>query len=127
MCSLVAHDKRLLAYEYDESSIVYRIIPKHITTEALATLVVTLNVIDIWPKMLKENYDARRVAYIAVMKDMFKQIPLTLIKAMTPKQKVQILMTETDGGWYIEKISKGIRLLRRSTLSRKAQEKEDEN
>ena len=35
MCSLVAHDKIQLAYEYDESSIVDRLIPKHETTEAL--------------------------------------------------------------------------------------------
>ena len=35
---------------------------------------------------------------------MFKQIPLTMIKALSPKQKVQKLMTEIGGGWYMEKV-----------------------
>ena len=35
MCSLVAHDKKLPAYEYDEISIRDRLIYKHATTEAL--------------------------------------------------------------------------------------------
>ena len=35
-------------------------------------------------------------------------------------------MTETCGGWYMENIYKGLPLLRISTLSKKAQDKEDE-
>ena len=35
MCSIVSHDKKQPAYEDDESSIGYRLIPKHVTTEAL--------------------------------------------------------------------------------------------
>ena len=35
MCSLLAHDKKLPAYEEDERSIEDRLIPKHVTTEAL--------------------------------------------------------------------------------------------
>ena len=35
LCSLVAHDKKQPAYEKDKSSIGYRQIPKHVTTEAL--------------------------------------------------------------------------------------------
>ena len=35
MCSLVAHDKKVPAYEDDESSIGDRPIPKNVTTEAL--------------------------------------------------------------------------------------------
>ena len=53
--------------------------------------------------MLEENYDARHVAYITAMKDMLKQIPLTMIKELTPKQKLQKLMTYIGGGWYMEK------------------------
>ena len=33
MCYLVAHDKKIPAYEYDEISIGDRLIPKHVTTE----------------------------------------------------------------------------------------------
>ena len=35
MCSIVAHDKKQFAYEYEEISIGDRPIPKNITTEAL--------------------------------------------------------------------------------------------
>ena len=55
------------------------------TTEALEELGDTMNFIDIWIKMLEDNYDARRVAYITAMKEMFKQIPLTMIEAITPR------------------------------------------
>ena len=55
------------------------------TTEALEALGATLNFIYIWLKLLEQNYDARRVAYITDMKKMFKQIPLSMIKALTPK------------------------------------------
>ena len=48
-----------------------------------------------------------------------------MIKALTPKQKVQKLMTDIGGGWYMKKISKGIPPLKRSKLSKKAQDKED--
>ena len=37
------------------------------------------------------------------MKDMFKQIPTTMHKPLSPKQKVQKLMTEIGGGWYMGK------------------------
>ena len=33
MCYLVAHDKKLIAYEDDENSIVHRLIHKHTTEE----------------------------------------------------------------------------------------------
>ena len=46
----------------------------------------TLNFIDIWLKLLEENYDARRVEYITAMKEMFKKISLTAIKSITPKR-----------------------------------------
>ena len=89
-------------------------------------MVDTINFIDIWLKLLEENHDARRVAHITAMKEMFKQIHLTVIKAITTKQKFQKLMTEIGGGWYMEKSAKGLPPLRRSTISKKAQDKEDE-
>ena len=59
----------------------------------------TINFIDRWLKLLDNNYDAIRVAYITSMKDMFKQIPQTVIKALTPKQKFRELMIDIGGGW----------------------------
>ena len=104
MCSLVAHDKKLPAYEDDESSIGYRLITKHVTTEALGALGSTLNFIGMWLKLLEENYDARHVAYITARKEMSKQTPITMIKIITTKQKFQKLMTYIGGGRYMEKL-----------------------
>ena len=55
------------------------------------------------------------------MKEMFKQIPQTTKKSLTPK-KVQKIMIDIGGGWYMEKSSKGLPPLRRTKLSKKSQE-----
>ena len=52
---------------------------------------------------IEENYDRRCVAYSTDMKDMFKKTFQTMIKALTPKQNVQKLMTDIGGGWYMTK------------------------
>ena len=103
MCSLVAHDKIQPAYEDYEISIVDRSIPKYATAKALKSLGATINFIDIWLKLLLDKYDAIYESYINAMKEMFKKIPQTMIKALTPKQKLQKLMTYIVSGWYIEK------------------------
>ena len=59
----------------------------------------TFNFIEIWLKLSEDIYDARRVAYITAMKDIFKQIPTTMKKPLSPRQKVLKLMTEIGGGW----------------------------
>ena len=48
------------------------------------------------------------------MKEMFKQIPQNVIKALPPKQKVQKLMTDIGVGWYTVKSAKGLPPLKRS-------------
>ena len=93
MCSLVANDKTLPSYEDDQIIIVDRPIPKHATTEALEALGDTINFIDIWIKLFEDNYDARRVAYITSIQEMFNKLTQTMIKALTSKQKVHKLMT----------------------------------
>ena len=57
---------------------------------------------------------------------MFKQIPTTISKPLSPKQKLQKLMTKIGGGWYMEKIVKGLPPLRISEINQRAQDKEDE-
>ena len=104
MCSLVAHDKIQPDYEDDESSIVDRSIPKNSTAKSSKALGATLNFIDIWLKLFVENYDARCVEYINDMKEMFKQIPQTMYKSLTPNQIIQKLMTYIGGVWYMEKL-----------------------
>ena len=86
----------------------------------------TINFIEIWLKLLEDNYAVRSGMYNKAMKDMFKQIPLAMIKALSPKQKNHKVMTKIGGGCYMEKIAKGIPPLRRSKLSEKSQDKEDE-
>ena len=56
------------AYEDKEISIGDMLIPKHVKTEALEELVPTFNFIEIWLKLLEDNYDARNVAYSTAMK-----------------------------------------------------------
>ena len=79
----------------------------------------TLNFIDIWLKFFEDNYDARCVVYSTSMKDMFNQMPLTMIKARTPKQQVQKLIQKllVDSIW---KSAKGLPTLKISTLSKKS-------
>ena len=61
MCYLVAHDKMQPNYEDYESSIGDISIPKYATIKSLKALGATLNFIDIWNKLLIDNYDARCV------------------------------------------------------------------
>ena len=68
--------------------------------------------------MLLENYDAICEAYINAMKEMFMQIPQNVEIALTPKEKIQNLMTDIGGGCYIEKSARGIPTLKRTKLSK---------
>ena len=84
---------------------------KHVTTEELEAQGATLNFIDIWLKMLDYNYEVRYGMYNKAMKDMFKQIPTTMTKPLSPKN-----IPETyDRNWYwmvYGKITKGLPPLR---------------
>ena len=60
------------------------------------------------------------------MTEMFKKIPLTIKKSLTPKQKFQKLMTDIGGGQFTEKGDRGLPPLRRTKLSIKSQERQDE-
>ena len=93
LCSLAAHDKKQHDYEDDEIIIGYRLIPKQVKTESLEALGASPNFIEIWLKLLNNNYDARRVAYSTSMIDMFKQIPTMMNKLLISRQKVKKLMT----------------------------------
>ena len=102
MCYLVPHYILQIYYKDDEKSIGDSSIPDNATTKALEALGATINFIDIWLKLFLENFNARCDAYINDMKDMFKQIPQTIKIALTPKQKLQKLITDIGGGWYME-------------------------
>ena len=64
------------------------------------------------------NYGARRVYYSTAMKEMFRQISTTMTKPLISRQNVHKLMTEIGGGWYVEKFTKGLPSLSRSTPSK---------
>ena len=57
------------------------------------------------------------------MKDMFMKILQNFKIALTPKEKIQKLMTDVGGGWYLEKSSRGLPPLKRTKLSKKSQER----
>ena len=118
MCYIVAHDKKQPAYEDDERSIGDRLVSKNTTTKALEALGANINFIDIWLKLSEDNYEIRYAMYNKTMKEMFKIIPLAMSKALSPKQKVQKLMTYIGGGCYMKRISKGLPPLRRSKISK---------
>ena len=75
MCYLIAHDGLEPDYKDDEISIGDKAIPNDSTIKALEALGATFNFIDIWIKLLRENYCARGESYINAMEEMFMQIP----------------------------------------------------
>ena len=77
------------------------------TTEALEALGDTLNFIEIWIKLLDQNYEVRCGMYNIAMKDIFKWMPTKMTKPLSPKQKVQKLMIEIGGRWYMGKLLRG--------------------
>ena len=70
MCSLLAHDRLQPDYEDDVSSIDDIAIPNDATIKTLEALGATFNFIDVWLKLLRENYCARSESHINAMKEM---------------------------------------------------------
>ena len=79
-------------------------IPDDATIKELGALGDTINFIDIWLKLLREKFDARCEEYINARKFMFRQIPQRIKIAPTPIKKLQKLMTDIGGGWYMGKV-----------------------
>ena len=125
MCCLVAHDILQLDYKYYERSIGDREIPDNATTKTLDALGATINFIDVWINFFREKLNARCDAYINAMKDMFMQITQTIKIALTPKQKIQKLMTDIGGGWYMKKRDRRLPPLRITKPTKKSQERQD--
>ena len=59
------------------------------------------------------------------MLEMFKTITQNVEKPLTTRKKNQKLITDIGGGWYLEKCAKGLPLLKRTKVSKKAQERHD--
>ena len=51
------------------------------------------------------------------MNEMFKTIPQNVEKPLTSREKNQRLITDIGGGWYLEKIAKGLPPLKRTKPS----------
>ena len=58
---------------------------------------------------------------------MFKQIPQNVEKLLTSRGKIQKLMIDIGGGWYLKKCARGLPPLKRKKLSKKSQERHDLN
>ena len=67
MCSLVAHDRLEPDDKYDEISIGDRAIPNDAAVKKLKSLGDAFNFIDIWLKLLLENYCALSESYSNAM------------------------------------------------------------
>ena len=59
------------------------------------------------------------------MVEMFKKLPQNVGKPLTTREKNRKLITDTGGGWYLEKCQKGLPPLKRTKLSKKAQKRHD--
>ena len=57
--------------------------------------------------------------YNKAMNEMYKKIPTTMTKPLSPRKKVQKLMKEIGGVWYMKNIIKGLTTLRRPKVSKK--------
>ena len=109
----------------DESSIRDREIPNDATVKALKSLGATFSFIDTWLHNFCKNYFARSESYRLSLKEMFKKIPQNVEKPLTSREKNQNLMTDIGCGWYLKKCEKGLPPLKRTKLSKKAQERHD--
>ena len=56
---------------------------------------------------------------------MFKKIPQNVEKPLTTGEKNQKSIADIGGGWYLEKCAKGLPPLKRTKISKKAQERHD--
>ena len=59
------------------------------------------------------------------MKEMFKKIPQNVEKPLTPGEKKSKLTTDIGGEWYLKKCELGLPPLKRTKLSKKAQDRHD--
>ena len=59
------------------------------------------------------------------MEKMFMQIRQNVERSPTSKEKIQKLLTDIGGGWYLAKSARGLPPLKRTKLSKKAQERKD--
>ena len=87
MGSLVAHDRLQLDYKDEKIRIGDKEIPDDVKIKKLEELVATINFINIWLKLLHENFGSRYEAYINAMKFMFRKLPQTIKIALTLKKK----------------------------------------
>ena len=102
MCSLVARDRFQKDYKDDESSISDIAIQNDATVKELKSLGATFNFIDIWIKLLRENYCAQSESYSNAMEEMFKKIIQNVEKALPSREKSNKLITDIGGGWYLK-------------------------
>ena len=75
--------------------------------------------------MLRENDFSQSETYSIAMEEMFKQIPQNVERAVNSREKNQKLMTDIGGGWYLKKCERGLPPLKRTKLSKKAQDRHD--
>ena len=89
----------------------------------LEALGATLNFIDIWLKLLRENHCARSESYINAIKEMFMKITQNIEISLTPKEKNP--KTVDIYWWWMAyaKSARGLPPLKRTKLSKKAQER----
>ena len=85
MCSTDAYEKQQPSSINDVSSFGGNALPSNSTTEALVSLIATINFIDCWLKRLEHNDLECSNIYFKTLEFMFQKIPVKLSKQLSLK------------------------------------------
>ena len=103
MCYIDSHKKQQPSYVDDGSRGGGNALPKKFTTEALVSLITTIDFIDFWLKYFDHNYLARSNMYSEAMQELFKKTPVEPPKPLSHRKKRKLLLNSIGGTWYTKK------------------------
>ena len=99
MCYIDSHKKQQPSYVDDGSRGGGNALPKKFTTEALVSLITTIDFIDFWLKYFDHNYLARSNMYIETMQDYLRRSQFNFINQLVLRKNTNdyYMMLEVIG------------------------------
>ena len=119
MFAIDAHEKMNQQEHDDGSSGGGYPLSSNSTTEALDSLGATIAFIGCWIKALELNLLERCHMYVFTMKILFLKTPVELPKQTSPKEKIQSLLHDIWGSWYMKKLGQNLPPLKKRKLRKK--------
>ena len=102
MCSIDAYEREHKSYSfYDGSSGGVFPLPTTSTTEALESLVATIDFIGCWLIALERNFLELCYLYTHYMEELCHKITVKISNKPIPKEKRETLLHVIGGGWYV--------------------------